>query len=145
MNILKKVFSAGAATLIDSVGGIIDKVHTSDEEKLKMQAQIDGQLQAFNLSMETAAMQFEGEVTARHAADMASDSWLSKNIRPLTLAFLIGSTVVLAYSTIFGDLSTEQREMVKPWIALLTTLDVTALVSYFGSRGMEKYKKISSK
>lgn len=142
MNILKKVFSAGAAKLVDSVGAAIDRCTTSDKERLELKAVLDQGLQDFNLSMEAEANKFEAEVTARHAADMASDSWLSKNIRPLTLAFLIGSTVVLAYSTIFGDLDTEQREMVKPWIALLTTLDVTALVSYFGSRGMEKYKKI---
>lgn len=145
MSFLSKIFAAGAGTLVESVDDLIDNIHTSDEEKLKMKAQIDGQMQAFQLSMETAALNFEGEVTARHKADMESDSWLSKNVRPLTLAFLMSSTVMLAYTTIFGTLTVEQREMVKPWIALLTTLDVTVLVSYFGSRGMEKYKKISLK
>ena len=113
MSFISKIFSAGASTLVDSVGGIIDSVHTSDEEKLKLKAQIDGQLQAFELSMETAAMQFEGEVSKRHQADMTSDSWLSKNIRPLLVAFLIVSTIVLAYSTIF-ILPEEKITLIEP-------------------------------
>lgn len=144
MSFISKIFSAGASTLVDSVGGIIDSVHTSDEEKLKLKAQIDGQFQAFELSMETAAMQFEGEVSKRHQADMASDSWLSKNIRPLLVAFLIVSTIVLAYSTIF-ILPEEKITLIEPWIGLLTTLDIAAITFYFGSRGVEKYKKISLK
>ena len=142
MSFLSKMFVAGAGTLVESVGGIIDNVHTSSEEKLKMKAAIDGQLQAFQLSMETAAMQYEGEVSKRHQADMTSDSWLSKNIRPLLVAFLIVSTIVLAYSTIF-ILSPEKITLIEPWIGLLTTLDVAAITFYFGSRGVEKYKKIS--
>jgi hypothetical protein len=142
VSFISKIFSAGASTIVDSLGKVIDNVHTSAEEKLQLKATMDAQLQAFQLNMEAAAIQYEGEVSARHKADMTSDSWLSKNIRPLTLGFLIGSTVILAYSTIFGDLTTQQSEMVKPWITLLTTLDVTAVTFYFGSRGWEAVNKI---
>lgn len=139
---LKKVFSLGASQLVDSVGRAIDNCVTSDEERLAIKTTLDKQLQDFDLAMENAAIQFETEVSTRHKTDMVSDSWLSKNIRPLTLAFLIGSTVLLAYSTIFGSLTKSQAEMVKPWISLLTTLDVTAITFYFGSRGIESFKKI---
>lgn len=142
MSFITKMFSAGASTLVDSVGKAIDSCVTSDEERLKAKAVLEGQVQAFQLNMENAAIQFEGEVSARHKADMTSDSWLSKNIRPMTLAFLIGSTVILAYSTIFGTLTSDQVEMVKPWVSLLTTLDVTAITFYFGSRGIESVNKI---
>ena len=144
MSFLSKIFAAGAGTLVKSVGSVIDDLHTSGEEKLKLKAKIDGQLQAFELSMETAAMQFEKEVSKRHQADMTSDSWLSKNIRPLLVGFLIMSTIILAYSTIF-TLPEEKITLIEPWIGLLTTLDVAAITFYFGSRGVEKFKKISLK
>jgi hypothetical protein len=80
MNVLKKIFSAGASTVIDSVGSAVDRLVTSDEERL---------------SLKNELANFDTEITNRHAADMASDSWLSKNIRPLTLAFLMISTVPL--------------------------------------------------
>ena len=145
MSFISKFFAAGASTLVDSVGGIIDKVHTSEDEKLKMKAQIDGQLQAFNLSMETAAMQFEGEVSKRHLADMTSDSWLSKNIRPMALIFLLIATMGLAYGTIFGSLPPDQTEMLKAWIPLLIALDTTAVGFYFGGRTAEKRQKLNKK
>ena len=130
--------------MVESVGGVIDNLHTSTEEKLKLKAQLDGQLQAFQLSMETAAMQFEGEVSKRHLADMDSDSWLSKNIRPMALVFLLTTTMGLAYGTIFGDLPDKQTEMLKAWIPLLITLDTTAVGFYFGGRSLEKRAKINN-
>lgn len=80
------------------------------------------------------------EVTKRWSADMSSDSWLSKNVRPLTLMFLI----LFTCSMIFIDSKTEWAFELNPsYIMLLQTLLVTVIVAYFGSRGMEKYKKIS--
>lgn len=143
MTFLSKIFSAGASTLVESVGGVIDNLHTSGEEKLKLKKQIDGQLQSFELSMETAAMQFEGEVSKRHQADMTSDSWLSKNIRPMALIFLLSTTMGLAYGTIFGELPDGKTEMLKAWIPLLVTLDTVAVGFYFGGRSLEKKSKIN--
>lgn len=143
MSFISKIFAAGAGTLVKSVGGIIDDIHTSGEEKLKLKKQIDGQLQSFELSMETAAMQFEGEVSKRHQSDMTSDSWLSKNIRPMALIFLLSTTMGLAYGTIFGELPDGKTEMLKAWIPLLVTLDTIAVGFYFGGRSLEKKSKIN--
>lgn len=142
MNFFKKIVAAGTSKLIDSMGSAIDKCVTSDDERLNIKKEMAAGVRAFELEMESSAVKYEGEITARLGIDMTSDSWLSKNIRPLLVAFLIGSTVLLAYTTIFGTLTTVQAEMVDPWITLLSTLDVTAITFYFGSRGMEKYQKI---
>lgn len=131
MGMLKKIFSAGASTLIDSVGKAADSLITSDEERLALKNEL-------KKLGDDAIAAFDSEITGRHAADMASDSWLSKNIRPLTLAFLMISTVALAYFTIFSDMGEDKRKMVEAWIPLLLSLDGAAITFYFGSRGWEK-------
>ena len=88
MSILGTIFSGGAKDLVESVGGVIDGLHTSDEEKLAAK-------QKMKELVATYEVQMEKEITSRWQADMKSDSWLSKNIRPLTLAFLVVSTVLL--------------------------------------------------
>jgi len=79
------------------------------------------------------------EVTKRWSSDMQSDSWLSKNVRPLTLMFLILFTSII----ILTDSKTEWNfEVRESYVQLLESLLLTVIVAYFGSRGMEKYKKI---
>lgn len=78
------------------------------------------------------------EVTKRWESDMQSDSWLSKNVRPMTIIFL---TVV---TSIFISLDSSTNFKVDAiWVDLLKTLLVTTYLAYFGSRGFEKYKKIT--
>lgn len=73
-------------------------------------------------------------VAQKWTADMASDSWLSKNVRPLSLVFLTVSTILLVYLDSFAvDISVPIE-----WIDLLNSLLLTVFVSYFGSRGFEK-------
>ena len=79
-------------------------------------------------------------VSARWESDMSSDSTLSKNVRPLTLIFL---TLFLAL-LIFCDSTFANFQVDQAWIDLLKTLNTTIYVAYFGSRGFEKYKKISN-
>ena len=77
-------------------------------------------------------------ITKRWESDMQSDSWLSKNVRPLTLCFLTVVTMLF----VALDSSTD-FEVDEVWVDLLKTLLVTTYLAYFGSRGVEKYKKIS--
>lgn len=87
------------------------------------------------LEMDLAEMQ---EVSSRWSDDMASDSWLSKNTRPLTLIYLTVATtlyIVLDSMDISFDIDAA-------WVELLKTLLVTVYVAYFGSRGFEKFNKI---
>jgi len=79
------------------------------------------------------------EVSSRWRADMKSDSWLSKNTRPLTLIYLTFASTILiiidSFHTMF-DVDTA-------WVELLKTLLITVYVAYFGSRGAEKITKIN--
>jgi len=82
------------------------------------------------------------EVTKRWAADMMSDSWLSKNTRPLSLIFLTVMTMALIWvdSHNYVDFTVSEE-----WIGLLKTLTITVYVAYFGSRGAEKVGNIVRK
>ena len=79
------------------------------------------------------------EISKRWASAMKSDSWLSKNTRPLTLIFLTVSMVLLIFSDSIGD----SFDVDSGWVDLLKSLLITVYVAYFGSRGAEKFKKIS--
>jgi hypothetical protein len=82
------------------------------------------------------------EISKRWASDMKSDSWLSKNTRPLSLIFLSVMTIAFIWVDSHETISfTVEQE----WISLLKTLTTTVYVAYFGSRGVEKFKTISNK
>ena len=81
------------------------------------------------------------EISKRWQSDMKSDSWLSKNTRPLSLIFLSVMTIAFIWVDSHETLSfTVEQE----WIGLLKTLTTTVYVAYFGSRGAEKFKSISN-
>ena len=82
------------------------------------------------------------EVSKRWESDMSSDSWLSKNTRPMSLIFLTIMTIAFIWVDSHGyiDFTVEEQ-----WINLLKTLTTTVYVAYFGSRGAEKFKTISKK
>jgi len=78
------------------------------------------------------------EVTKRWESDMASDSWLSKNTRPMTLIFLTVSMIFLILlDSLNIDFGVDSQ-----WIDLLKSLLITVYVAYFGSRGVEKFKSM---
>tara|TARA_R110002167_G_scaffold65730_1_gene185969 strand:- start:248 stop:643 length:396 start_codon:yes stop_codon:yes gene_type:complete len=129
-NILGKIFSAGASELVKSVGGVIDNLHTSKDEKLAAEQKI----QELIASYET---QMEKEISSRWEADMKSDSWLSKNVRPLVLVFLVVSTVLM----IFIDAGTISFIVEPKWTDLLQLVLITVIGAYFGGRSLEKTKK----
>ena len=130
MGVLKKIFSAGASTLVDSVGGVIDDLVTTDDERLAAKAK----LKQIVLDHEA---KMEQNITDRWSADMNSDSWLSKNVRPLVLIFLVISTVLM----IFIDAGTIAFTVEEKWTDLLQLVLITVIGAYFGGRTMEKRKK----
>ncbi len=130
MSILNKVFSAGAGDLIKNVGGVLDNLTTTKEEKLEAERKIKGMIMSYEAEMQK-------QVTERWKFDMNSDSWLSKNIRPLTLIFLVISTVLI----IFIDAGALQFEVKSSWIDLLQLVLITVIGAYFGGRSLEKVKK----
>ena len=130
MGILGNLFSGGAADLVKGVGGVIDNLHTSKEEKLAAEAKIKALIAEHEAKMEQ-------NITDRWSADMNSDSWLSKNVRPLVLIFLVVSTVLM----IFIDAGTIQFIVEEKWTDLLQLVLITVIGAYFGGRTMEKRKK----
>ena len=130
MSILTNLFSGGAADLVKGVGGVIDNLHTSKEEKLAAEQKIKELVASYEVEMEK-------QITDRWKADMASDSWLSKNVRPLVLVFLVVSTVLM----IFIDAGTINFVVEAKWTDLLQLVLITVIGAYFGGRTMEKRKK----
>ena len=130
MSILSSIFSSGATELVKGVGGIIDDLHTSKEEKLAAELKIKELISSYEIEMEK-------QITSRWEADMKSDSWLAKNIRPLVLAFLVVSTVLM----IFIDAGTIKFIVEPKWTDLLQLVLITVIGAYFGGRSLEKVKK----
>ena len=127
---LGKLFSGGAAELVKGVGGVIDNLHTSKEEKLEAERKIKELIANYEVEMEK-------NITSRWEADLKSDSWLSKNVRPLVLVFLIVCTMLL----IFIDAGAINFEVKSSWVDLLQLVLITVIGAYFGGRSLEKVKK----
>ena len=130
MNVLSKIFSSGASELVKSVGGVLDNLTTSKEEKLEAERKIQDLIANHEVEMEK-------NITERWKMDMQSDSWLSKNIRPLVLVFLVVSTVLM----IFIDAGTINFIVEDKWTDLLQLVLITVIGAYFGGRSLEKVKK----
>jgi hypothetical protein len=130
VNILTSIFSSGATELIKGVGGVIDDLTTSKEEKLAAELKVKELISSYEVEMEK-------QITDRWKADMQSDSWLAKNIRPMTLAFLVTSTVLM----IFIDAGTIKFIVEDKWTDLLQIVLITVIGAYFGGRSLEKVKK----
>jgi len=143
MSWLTDIFSSNVTNLVDSVGNTIDKLVTSDEERDKLKIEMEAELNKLKIIQLDAIRQYDSEISNRHMSDMKSDSWLSKNVRPLSLVFLTVSTVLLAYLTIFV-LEADKVALIQPWKDLLQILLVTVYAFYFGSRGFEKVNSIKA-
>ncbi len=130
MNILGQIFSGGAKDLVEGVGGVIDNLHTSKEEKLEAEQKIKELVASYQNTLEK-------EISSRWKADMDSDSWLSKNVRPLVLIFLVISTVLL----IFIDAGVINFVVEAKWTDLLQLVLITVIGAYFGGRSLEKVKR----
>ena len=130
MSILTSIFSSGAAELVKGVGGVIDELHTSKEEKLAAEQKIRELIASYEIEMEK-------QISDRWKADMNSDSWLSKNVGPMVLIFLVVSTVLM----IFIDAGTINFNVEPKWTDLLQLVLITVIGAYFGGRSLEKRKK----
>ena len=127
---LGNLLSGGAAELVKGVGGVIDDLHTSEEEKLAAEQKIKKIIANYEVEMEKT-------ITNRWQADLKSDSWLSKNVRPLVMVFLIVCTMLL----IFIDAGALNFEVKSSWVDLLQLVLITVIGAYFGGRSLEKVKK----
>jgi hypothetical protein len=112
--------------------GIVKNLITSD----KSIKAADKEMALKLLEQDIAEM---NNISERWASDMKSDSWLSKNTRPMTLIFLtLAMTIFIVLD------STILLEIKDGWVSLLEALLLTVYVAYFGSRGAEKITKIKN-
>jgi hypothetical protein len=131
MTAIKTIFQALTGGLVKQVGDILDETITSKEERLTAQQKLTDTLTQF-------ATDQESNLTERHKNDMTSDSWLSKSIRPLTLAFTIIAITVMSFTDgNIGDFKVKPNyiEVLQGWGALAFTF-------YFGSKAVERTFKI---
>ena len=124
-------FLSGGDTL-KQVGDIIDNVHMSGEEKAEAKQKIESIL----IAAEQAAQE---QVSARWEADMKHGSWLSKNIRPITLIFLTVCFVIL--SVFDGNLG--EFTIGAAYVPVYQTLLMTVYAAYFAGRSIEKVKRVT--
>jgi len=112
--------------------GIVKNLITSDTSIEPQDKEMAMKL----LEQDIAEMQ---NISNRWSSDMKSDSWLSKNTRPLTLIYLtFASTMLMIIDSFHTKFDVDES-----WVGLLKTLLITVYVAYFGSRGAEKITKIN--
>jgi cation transport ATPase len=128
--ILAKLFGAVGGNIADKISNIIDKHTFSKVEK----AQFEKEMTEVWINAES---DIQKNVTERWKNDMNSDSWLSKNVRPIVLIFLVVSTVLM----VFIDAGVIEFEVKSSWIDLLQLVLITVIGSYFGGRSYEKINR----
>jgi len=130
MSILNKILGEGALDFAGKAAEIADKFIQTKEEKA-----------AFEMEMKKVVIEAESEiqkqVSERWKSDMTSDSWLSKNVRPMVLIFLVVCTVLM----IFIDAGSIKFHVEEKWTDLLQLVLITVIGAYFGGRSFEKVKK----
>ncbi len=130
---MKKIWEWITGNVIKDVGKVIDDLTTTKEEKLEAQRLITEIL-------EKADSEAQQQVSARWAADMASDSKLSKNIRPMVLIYL--TVIFTACAFFYGNIG--QFKIAEEYIPIFQTLLVTVYGAYFVGRSWEKAKSIKN-
>jgi len=131
--ILEKIFGVGSS-VVDDVANALDRFIRTKEDR-----------DAFEKEMTEIFVRAEAEmqknVSDRWKYDMESDSWLSKNVRPLVLVFLIFSTILLIFIE-GGNIDFFIKE---EWIGLLQMILLTVIGAYFGGRSIEKVNRTRNK
>jgi hypothetical protein len=127
------------AALLDVGMKVLDKFVPDPEAKAKAQAELLKMQQEGRLAELNADNIENQELTKRHTADMASDSWLSKNIRPATLIF------ILFVYTVFGVGSAFEMNVHQPYVELLGQWGMLIMSFYFGGRTLEKIMDMKAK
>tara|TARA_R110002153_G_C13325786_1_gene497485 strand:+ start:1885 stop:2325 length:441 start_codon:yes stop_codon:yes gene_type:complete len=128
--ILIKLFGGVGTSIVEKISGVIDKHTFSKVEK----AQVEKEMTQIFIDAEAT---IQKSVTERWKTDLKSDSYLSKNVRPLVLIFLIISMVLM----IFIDAGAINFNVDSEWKELLKLLLTTTVAAYFGGRSYEKVKR----
>jgi uncharacterized membrane protein (DUF106 family) len=125
--------------LVDVGMKVLDKFIPDPEAKAKAQKELLQMQQEGRLAELNADMNEQNNVSDRWKADMSSDSWLSKNIRPMALIAILGGYFVFAMMSAFGLNANES------YVTLLGNWGMLVFGAYFGSRTLEKVTEIRNK
>tara|TARA_R100000935_G_C2807504_1_gene153424 strand:- start:735 stop:1133 length:399 start_codon:yes stop_codon:yes gene_type:complete len=128
--ILAKIFGGVGSNIAGKISDIIDKHTFSKEEKAQLKNEMDQIFIAAEADMQK-------NVTERWKVDLKHGNWLTKSVRPLTLIFLVFSTVLM----VFIDSGSIVFEVEEKWTDLLQIVLITCIGAYFGGRSIEKVKK----
>jgi|TARA_R100001460_G_scaffold25737_2_gene51865 hypothetical protein len=133
-NILAKIFGSAGGSIADKISGVVDKFVQTKDEKAEFEKEMTNIFMSHELSLEK-------EISERHKNDMQSDSWLSKNIRPLLTIF----SLVLYTLFAITDGNIGEFNIANQYVDLLGQIVIMSLGFYFTSRGIEKTAKIIRK
>jgi len=129
----------GIDTILNVGMKLVDKFFPDPEQKAKAQLELLQMQQNGELAQINADIAEQQELTKRQQADMASDSWLSKNIRPMTLIAILTGYFIFAMMSAFGiDTNTKYVELLGQWGMLIMSF-------YFGGRTLEKIVDMRTK
>ena len=127
------------ADLLSIGGKLIDKLIPDPEAKAKAQAELLKMQQEGRLAELQADMNEANNISDRWKSDLSSDSWLAKNIRPLTLIFILFAYSFFAFMSMLG------HETRGAYVELLGQWGMLVMTAYFGGRSFEKIMEMKSK
>ncbi len=126
MNILAKILGTEVQGILQNLTGFVDKLVVTKAEKAKI-------IQEITNAENQIQLQIQQTITERHQTDMNSDSWLSKNVRPMVLIAII---ILFLFLSFFDGANWLQ--VPEGYISILKNWGELAFMFYFGSRGIEK-------
>jgi hypothetical protein len=132
MSFISDLITPVAGSFIKDVGDTVKQFVTTDADRIKLEESLQSMQNDFIVKMTENANSYEGEITKRQQTDMSSDSWLSKNIRPLTLIFILGMYSLLSIGSAFSIKVTDA------YVTLLGQWGMLIMSFYFGGRTLEK-------
>lgn len=140
---LTGLFQSGAAKVVDSIGDALDKNITNKEEKeaakLAVIQELNRHTEVTQDGIIEAVKSEDVAVTDRWKSDMESDNKLSKNTRPITMLSLLAFVFIIIVTDSINGINFNVKD---GYVELLSTLLLTVVVAYFGSRGVEKWKSM---
>lgn len=136
MSWVTDIISPVAGSFIKDIGDTVKQFVTTDKDKIELDAKLQTMQNEFIVKMSEQTNAYEGEITKRLQADMQSDSWLSKNIRPMTLIFILVMYSLLSISSGF------EFKVTQAYIELLGEWGMLIMSFYFGGRSIEKIASI---
>lgn len=126
------LFTSGFAKVVDSVGGVIDNLHTSDDEKLAAKQKLTEEMNRFQAIMLEAQAQYDKQITERWKSD--NEHTITRLVRPASFVFVLSLfAVVVLFDGNLGGFQVNPA-----YIPVIEGLLYTMVVAYFGSRGAEK-------